>query len=313
MAVDRRLRVALQAAFVVAAFAWGGWILAEHWAEVRASGGRLRLGWVPVALATAIVFATYALLVQLWRLVLVHWGARLGFVDAARIWSVSNLGRFIPGRVAQIGAMAYLARERGVSPVAATGSAVLNTLVNIAAGTAVALAAGGRELDRLYPGAAVAAGAALVVAVGVLIALPWLLPRVATAASRVLRRPPPTDVHMPASAVWLTAAGNVLAWVLYGVAFRLFTVGILGDAPGNTAGYLAAYAASYIVGYLVIFAPGGLGAREISLTAAMVGLGLATLPEATLVALTSRLWLTVLEVVPGLLFLGHGAVRRPSR
>ena len=164
MAIDRRLRIALQAAFVVAVFAWGGWILAEHGQEVRAATSGLRLDWPPIFAATAIVFATYALLIQLWRLVLVHWNARLGFVDAARIWSIANLGRFVPGRVAQIGAMAYMARERGVSPVAAGGSSVLNTLINIAAGAAVALAAGGRQLDRLYPGAALLATVALVVA-----------------------------------------------------------------------------------------------------------------------------------------------------
>lgn len=313
MAIDRRLRVALQAAFVVAVFAWGGWILADHWREVRTAGPLLRLGWGSIAAATAIVFATYALLVQLWRIVLRHWGAHLGFVDAARIWSVANLGRFVPGRVAQIGAMAYMARERGVSPVAAAGSSVLNTLINIAAGAAVALAAGGRQLDRLYPGAALLATAALVVAAASLVALPWVLPRAVAAASRLLGRTPPDGVAMPASAVWLTAFGNLMAWVLYGLAFQLFTAGVLGDAGGATAGYLAAYAASYIVGYLVIFAPGGLGAREISLAVVMVGLDLATLPEATLVALTSRLWLTVLEVVPGLLFLAQAAVRRTPR
>lgn len=313
MALDRRLRIALQAAFVVAVFAWGGWILADHWREVRDAGPTLRLAWTPIVAATAIVFATYALLIQLWRLVLVHWDARLGFVDAARIWSVANLGRFVPGRVAQIGAMAYMARERGVSAVAAAGSSVLNTLINIAAGAAVALAAGGRQLDRLYPGAALLATVALVVAAAALVALPWMLPRAVAVAARLAKRPAPASVAMPASAVWLTALGNLVAWVLYGLAFQLFTAGVLGEAGGATAGYLAAYAASYIVGYLVIFAPGGLGAREISLAAAMVGLDLATLPEATLVALTSRLWLTVLEVVPGLLFLAQAAARRTSR
>jgi len=313
VAIDRRLRLALQGAFVVAVFAWGGWILAGHWQEVREATSGLRLRWGPILLATAIVFATYALLVQLWRLVLVHWNARLGFVDAARIWSVANLGRFVPGRVAQIGAMAYMARERGVSAVAAGGSSVLNTLINIAAGAAVALAAGGRQLDRLYPGAAQATTVALVAAGLGLAALPWLLPRGVALASRLLGRAAPADVAMPASAVWLTALGNLVAWVLYGVAFQLFTAGVLGEAGGATAGYLAAYAASYIVGYLVIFAPGGLGAREISLAAAMVGLDLATLPEATLVALTSRLWLTVLEVLPGLLFLAQAAARRTPR
>jgi hypothetical protein len=42
-------------------------------------------------------------------------------------------------------------------------------------------------------------------------------------------------------------------------------------------------------------------------------LGLAGPGEAWLLAITSRLWLTVLELVPGLLFLARDAARRPSQ
>ncbi|HEU4631179.1 MAG TPA: lysylphosphatidylglycerol synthase domain-containing protein [Gemmatimonadaceae bacterium] len=308
----RRLVLALQAAFVVAVFGYGGHVIADYWRQTRGQADLLRLRAGPLLLATALVLATYALLIQLWRVVLDRWGERLSFLDATRIWSVSNLGRFVPGRVAQIGTMAYLARQREVSAVAATGSALLNTLINIAAGIVVALVAGGRFLEREYPGAQPIAVAMVgAAAVGLLI-LPWLLPRLASAAARLLRRPLERPVTIPASAIWITAAGNLGAWILYGVAFRLFTHGVRGVAPGETAGYVAAYSVSYILGYIVVFAPGGLGVREGALATAMVGLGLANAAEAALVAIASRLWLTVLEVLPGLVFLALAALRRRS-
>jgi hypothetical protein len=306
----RRIGLILRLGLVAAVVVFGGRYLLTEWDAVRAHAAALDPRPSLLTVATAVVLATYALLIQLWRLVLTRWGARLSFGDAAFIWSVSNLGRFVPGRVAQIGAMAYLARERGVSGGAAAGSALLNTLVNIAAGVVVALLAGGRLLERYRPGARVAGVAVAVAAVLALIALPWLLPRAAAFAARLLRRPLAVAPEMPAAAVWLTGAGNALAWLLYGAAFQLFTVGLLGHASSGTWSYVAVYTGSYIIGYLAFFTPGGLGAREGALVFFMTALGMASVAEATLVSVASRLWLTLLEVLPGLLFLAAAAVRR---
>ena len=310
----KALRIA-RFAFLALALGFAAWFLADQWRSVQLEGGGslIHLSWAPIAGATALVLAVYTLLIQLWRLVLSRWdGSRLPFVEAARVWTVSNLGRFIPGRVAQIGAMAWMARERGVSAVAATGSALLNTLINIAAGLAVALAAGGRLLEELRPGARGAALMLVVLAAAGLVVLPWVLPRAAAIAARLLGREDYAPPNVPPSAIWLTAAGNVGAWLMYGLAFRLFTQGVLGSADGALPAYIAVFSGSYIIGYVVLLAPGGLVAREAALVAGMVALGLATTPQATVVAVTSRLWLTVVEVVPGLCFLAHSAVRRGS-
>lgn len=308
----RKLALLLQAAFVVAVFGYGGHVIAQYWRDTQGQANLLRLRAGPLALATLLVLTTYALLIQLWRIVLDRWGGHLRFIDAARIWSVSNLGKFLPGRVAQIGAMAYMSRAQDVSAVAATGSSILNVLINIAAGLVVALVAGSRFLEREYPGKQPVAIALVAVAAAGLAALPWLLPRASSLAARLLRRPLERPVTIPASAIWITVAGNVVAWILYGVAFRLFTQGVLGFASGDVAGYIAAYSVSYILGYIAVLAPAGIGARELALATAMVGLGLSNKAEAALVVIASRLWLTVLEVLPGLVFLALAALRRRS-
>jgi uncharacterized membrane protein YbhN (UPF0104 family) len=114
---------------------------------------------------------------------------------------------------------------------------------------------------------------------------------------------------VPARAVWWSVAGCAIAWLLYGVAFRWFVVGVLGGASGPTLAYVVAYTGSYLLGYLAIFVPGGLGVRELALTATLPALGLATAPEAVLVSVASRLWLTVLELLPGVAYLVAGSRR----
>ena len=112
----------------------------------------------------------------------------------------------------------------------------------------------------------------------------------------------PLAASIPGGAVWISFAGCTAAWLLYGAAFQWFVRAVIGHADGPWSRYLAAYVFSYLVGYLAIFAPGGVGVREVSLSSTLVALHLATGAEAALISVTSRLWLTVLEIVPGIAF-----------
>jgi hypothetical protein len=120
----------------------------------------------------------------------------------------------------------------------------------------------------------------------------------------------PVTARLPTRAVVYALLGNLAAWLLYGAAFQIFMVGLLGGGAGGYADYLAAYTISYLVGYLALFAPAGIGVREGAMVTVLAYAGLATRPEAALVALASRVWLTLLEVVPGFLFWAYAAVRR---
>ena len=285
-----------------------GRILLRDLRELRTHPLPTSPDWTMIALSGVVFLCAHAVLVQTWRSVLGCWDARLPFWTAARIWSVSNLGRYLPGKIWQIGAMGAMARDVGVSPIAASGSAILGTLVNIVAGFVVALLGGRALLERSSNGHGDLAVAFVVVAAAALLAAPAFLPRLAPWIGRVAGRPVQTT--LPARAVMYALAGNVLAWLLYGAAFRQFMTGLLGGAAGGYAEYLAAYTISYLVGYLALFAPAGLGVREGAMMTVLAYAGLATRPQAALVALSSRVWLTLLEVVPGFLFWAHAAVRR---
>jgi glycosyltransferase 2 family protein len=277
--------------------------------QLRAQPVSISPTWWLIVLSGALFLSAHAVLVQTWRTVLGSWDATLPFWTAARIWSVSSLGRYLPGKIWQIGAMGAMARDVGVSAVAASGSAILGTLVNLVAGFAVALLAGRTLLDR-SSGEAGTRGAMLLVALATaaLLLAPVVLPRLTPWLGRRMGRP--VDVRLPARAVLSALVGNVIAWLLYGAAFQLFMTGLLGTTAGGYPEYLAAYTISYLVGYLVLFAPAGIGAREGAMVTVLAYAGLATRPEAALVALASRLWLTLLEVVPGFLFWAQAAVRR---
>jgi hypothetical protein len=286
--------------------------LRGSWTELRRQPLPQDVAWGFVSASAGVFLLAYVVLIQTWRAILASWDARLPFADAARIWTVSNLGRYVPGRFWHIAAMGVLAQRAGVSPVAATGSAVLNTAVNIAAGCLVVMATGWRLLALPYAGAPAVAAAIVIATVLGLLVVPWLAPKALRVAERATRSTVVLKVP-PRRATAYAVIGNVAGWILYGVAFQMLTRGLFGTAPGGLASYVAVYTLSYIVGYLVLPAPAGVGFREASMITLMPAAGLATAAQAAVLAIASRLVLTILDIVPGFAFLGRDSLRRPPR
>ena len=270
--------------------------LVQQRAAIGSRWDELHPAWGLLALSGLVVLVSYAVLIETWRRTVVAWGARIGWGSAARIWFVSNLGKYVPGKVWQIGAMSILAEQSGVPAVAAVGSSLVVNLVNLLAGMLVVLL----TAAQLIPGASVMP--MLVLATVLALSTPWLLPWLARVASAILRKPI-AEPKVPPSAIFVALVGCMLAWVLYGVAFQLLAAALFGATSGTTASYIAVFTLSYLAGYVFLFSPGGLGAREEVLQRLLAATALHPVPDALLLIVVSRLWLTVLEAAPGLLLL----------
>jgi hypothetical protein len=278
--------------------------LAGQWNQVGARLLNIEFRWEQVTAATFLILVTYALLIEGWRRILSGWDSNLAFRPAARIWFLSNLGKYVPGNIWSLTAMSVMARERGLSGLAAAGSSVIMQSVSLATGTAIVMVTSAKLLGQpLLVGAAV-----LLLVVGVVTA-PRYLPRLAVWAANLSGREIVTP-SIPASGIWMAALASTASWLLYGLAFQLFVRGLLGTAPGEISSYIAVYTAAYILGFISPIAPAGLGVREITLAAFMTQLGLANEADAALAAIAARLWLTVVELVPSGLYVAAGATRR---
>lgn len=292
----------VQLLLLVTTLGFVGRALSKQWADVRVLAAQTNVAWGWVLLSSAIVLAVHVMLVQSWRMVLAGWGSPLSFAAAVRIWTVSGLGKYLPGKLWSIGAMGMLTQREGGSKVAAAGAALLGTLLNLGAGFGVVALSGAsvlRTMDDTYRILAMLGAAAFLVGV---VCLPWLLPPVLGRIAK-WRGMPPLNAHLRATTIWLATLFNVIAWVGYGLAFMAFARGITPQIVGGPVTFITAYTASYVIGYLALFSPGGLGVREFILTGLLVSLGMTVAPVATFLALTSRVWLTVLEVLPGLISL----------
>ncbi|HYT69830.1 MAG TPA: lysylphosphatidylglycerol synthase domain-containing protein [Gemmatimonadales bacterium] len=278
-------------AAVVAVLVWRA--AARNWTEFRSLHVTLALKAGPLALSVLAVMVTYALQIESWRRILAGWAQHLPYGKAARIWLLVNLGRYVPGKVWSVAGLIVLAQRAGVEPWAAGASAFAIQAVGL--GTAVAVVA------AATPGAEspLRLAAAALVATATIGFLAWergtrWLAGLAGRGGGVGRgsefKPPKP---LPLAAVAESAGLTLASWGSYGLAFWLLARGL--GLPGSLSLPTAAgvFALGYILGLLALFAPGGVGVREL----VFIGLLTPALGSGGAVALSvgSRVLLTLCE------------------
>ncbi|MFN2433246.1 MAG: lysylphosphatidylglycerol synthase domain-containing protein [Gemmatimonadota bacterium] len=269
---------------------FAGSYLSAHWQEVRRHPWELSAA--PLAAATALAAVALVVFGALWARLLRASGEPVAMVDALSLWFVSNLARYVPGKVWQISGMAYLARRRGVRALHAVGASLLLQVLVLVTGVLLLAAWLPSELASAYGAGAAGVAIGCAVVVAVLFLSPLFDRGLARAAALVGQSGAVTTLSIRRKLAF--GAGTALAWALYGTAFWLFLRGTLGEAPPamTSAGI---FVAGYLGGFLAFFTPGGLGVRE--------GLYLLLLEPyfpasvALSAALLSRAWLTAIELL----------------
>lgn len=279
-------------ALLVAATAWWlGRLIADNWTELR------RFDWRadPALLAGSVAahVAVLAFGVWVWSRVLRHFEhppVRLGTLQ--RIWFLSNLARYVPGKVFQFLAVAQLGRGAGLSGAVLLTAMLVHTGITLASAVVVAAwtLTGGivRGVDPLWPALVVSAGALLAVH-------PAFLNRLLAIIPRLLKK----DV-IRWNARWVDGmallALAIVNWLLYGAAFHLFMAS-LADVPWRLMPQMAGVnALSFFLGYASPL-PGGAGLREVSMAELLqpyLQNGVAAV-----MSLAARLWTIAAELLGG--------------
>ncbi len=296
--MSSRLGRAAQALLAVSVVVFASIAFWRNWSDFRTTDFAWRLRLDLLLLSALITWAMYAALILAWRSFLTGWGQRLSAWQAARIWTVSSLGKYVPGKVWSVAGMAVLAQRAGVAPWIATASAVMLQALAVGTGVLTVSLTGTSILEDRYPWIRFALWTlGILSAAAVALALSprftqLLLSRLSGA---------PSLPNPPLRVALLAVIVNLLAWCGYGVAFWVMTRGLLSETSLTVPQAIGAFTASYLAGLLALFAPGGIVVREAVFILMLQGsLGLAT---ASALAVASRLLLSLTELGAALPFL----------
>lgn len=282
--------------FGIAVVAFAARRIATQWTALGAAPVAFELHPLPLLGAACLVWAAYGILVAAWRMMVHALGSPLTLAGAARVWTVSSLGKYLPGKIWAVAGMAVLAREAGASPVIATASALLQQLVGLASGVVLVLVLGRGKFESHLPGGApavwaLAAGALVALAVALSVPVRTRLLALLSAEAAEAGR------HaVPWFTVVLSLLANLTAWAGYGTALWLLAAGLL-PAVATALGpvrLMVAFTGAYVAGVLAFVVPGGLGVREGALVAALTpSIGG---PAALALAVAARVLFTVTEL-----------------
>jgi uncharacterized membrane protein YbhN (UPF0104 family) len=267
-----------------------GWHLVRNWRQIPFE--QIRFDYRFILLSFVCMFGFFSNYVLAWRLILRSYGFRVGFADCYRILAVSNLGKYLPGKVWFAVGRMYLARRFAVPERVSIVSTLLETFLlgisacMIAVSTIAAPWGGSLSLRA----SVVVMG---VVVLGLFVTHPAVFERLVNLVLRRLGRPP---VQMSLSYCGIVGLLVLycLSWFWQGLGF-FFLVKSFYDIRVSFWPILwGIYALAWMTGFVNILTPAGLGVRE-GIMSFLLSLYMAT-SMAVIVALVTRVWSTLVDV-----------------
>lgn len=272
--------------FLMLGFA--AWYLVDNWPAVSRALRQLSTALAVASVLPAVLAMVCGMFV--WRSLLADLGSRLPVLVAARIFFVSQLGKYLPGSVWSIATQIELGHQHKVPRRVSLSVGILGLALVVAVGfpiAAVLLPLGAPDvLGRYWWG---------MLAVPFLLAAlhPAVLGPLADLAFKILRRPPlpkrPTGRGITIAGAWQAGV-----WFFFGVHAWLLLIGFGAPPLRALAVAIGGYSLAYSLGMLAIPVPAGAGVRDAALVAAFSAV--VTVEQAFLVALVSRVILAAVDV-----------------
>ena len=281
-------RAWLRRAMIAVLLAFAVWAIVGNRTELAAALREIAPWSVPAAFVPAYLALVVSLFV--WRALMSDLGFKLPVPAAARIFFVSQLGKYVPGSVWSILTQIELSRRHNIPKRSNVTVGVLAIAVSITTGLSLAALllpfSGPAAMHRYW-------WILLIIPVLLGALHPAVLGPALNVALRLVRREP-----LPRTPSWAglgrVAALQAVVWLMLGLQAWLLLVGLGAPVARSLPVAIGGYALAYGLGQLAIGLPAGAGVREVALTVALSTV--VPTPVALVVALLSRGMLTVVDL-----------------
>jgi uncharacterized membrane protein YbhN (UPF0104 family) len=280
-----------------------GYALHAQWPEVASALGRMH--WYSISLSILAAIAGSACMMLAWRALLADLGSPLPVRLAGRINFIAQLGKYVPGAVWAFAAQVELGHDYQVPRRRSFASVVVSLAVTVSVGLGLALV----TLPIASPEIARRFWWALVPLPLIIVALcPPVLGALLDRLLAVLHRAPlerrPSFPGLIKAVAW-----NLAGWLMLGLQVWILLPGIAGLHGRTLLLCIGGYALAFSAGLLLVILPGGIGARDLILIAALATL----LPDgsASAIAIMTRVGTTITDLALGAVgvALGRRALR----
>jgi uncharacterized membrane protein YbhN (UPF0104 family) len=278
----------IRTALLAAALAFCGIGIATDWPQVNDALASIH--WYSVLGALLAAMAGAGCMMLAWRAILSDLGSDLPLPATVRVASVAQIAKYLPGAVWAFAAQVELGHDYAVPRRRSASAVIISLAVALATGLLLATAtlpiASSHAAHRYW----------WIMSLAPLIALCLLPPVLRSLLDRAfaLIRSDPLERPLTGPGLLSAVAWSLAGWAFWGVHAWLLTADLTGRGLGVLLLAAGSYAIAWSAGILLVVFPGGIGARELVLVAALAPV----MPRgaALLLALTSRIVTTISEV-----------------
>jgi len=260
---SRLIKPVVGTIITVAIFYWMLKPVVRQWTQVHAQIERTEPWRFVVAIIMFAIFL-FVFRVQSWRYIIMAAGRKLPVAASTRIWSTSELARYLPGVIWQVVGRVFLVKPYGVSAGICSTSQVLELSIFLLANVLVALVSLPWLAGQMEPKAQlllwIAAGLAPLL---LLLLHPKIFYGILNQITRWLGKQP-ISLRLTGRQLFALVAWAFLGLVWQGMAIWLLIgqKNALSLDIGKIGLVVGAYCLAWCAGFLAFWAPGGLGTRE---------------------------------------------------
>ncbi len=278
--------------------------VSNHWEEIKQYHWTIDYQYLILSILVGLF--TFSIMATVWKKIIGTFGFKLRIRDAFRIVYLSDLGRYIPGKIWQLFGILYLAKQKGIPPEQAGASFVLVQMFAIPASFLVFVICAQIESALLIDQIGFLGEKASYFLTGSMIAICLVLifwpSGILKIGNWLLRRLKRQEVkfRLDKKVAMTIFLGYCIGWTCYGTAFWLFVRAVTADSNISPVVCIGLFNAAYQIGYLTLVAPGGFGPRELvmgTMLTPFVG------PIGPAIAIAARLWAIIIETLAALIAL----------
>ncbi len=255
----------------------------RNWSEIRAYAVNINYLWIFLSYLGFLI-ATLIMTVN-WHLLLKKLKTHIDLKASIAIWSVSTLGKYIPGKGWQFVSIVYISKKFGVSYSKSLSASLMGQIFSIISGLIV-----GFSVLRPYIPSPLMA---VILAASLIFIYPDFLNRLTGFLSRLTgKQVAKIDLSLKdtleVTSIYLTG------WLFFGLSLNFLLFSIYPNWGFQIFYSAKIFVSSYLIGLFAIFVPGGIGVRE----GIMAVLLAKSLPShlAPFIALFTRLVVTLSEI-----------------
>lgn len=287
--MKKKLKRGLQILIVSVIFLFLLWQLFSSWGEL--STYELGLDYGLLVFSYVFLLASFLITVYVWQFLLRILGEKLSYREALKIFALSNLARYTPGKIWHVFGKIYLASKEGISKVKTLASISLEFFLTVVAACLVFLLSFAfwfpQFSNKIY---------LILVAVtffGLFISYPTVFGVFLNFFLKKFKREE-VEINFKYKSILFVLFLFMLHWIFQGIGVFILARAVYSIDVSFLLSFIGAYSVAWVLGFLSFLTPGGLGVRE-GILVFLLNFFI-PLPVAIVISIFARIWSLLFEV-----------------